>query len=149
MNCRKISRLLSAYQDGELSPAQAQAIASHLLECGACRSEWDGLQELVGRLQHLPPPPADAYFPARVMAALPASRAGKFRLLPAAAYALVFAAIFLSGFLLQTSGGVQAPAQPLGAATYSAVLLEPQDFCLLSVQDDTLKLFNGSDHGKK
>jgi len=149
MNCRKISRLLSAYQDGELAPAQAQAIASHLHECGACRGEWDGLQELVGRLQHLPPPPADAYFPARVMTALPASRAGKFRLLPAAAYVLVFLAIFLSGFFLQlSSDGTAGTAKPQ-TATFTAVLLENQDLGLLAVHEETLVLFNGSDHEKK
>ena len=75
--------------------------------------------------------------------------ARKFRLLPAAAYALVFAAIFLAGFLLQTAGAGPAPAEPPADATFSAVLLEPQDFGLLAVQDDTLKLFNGGDRGQK
>jgi anti-sigma factor RsiW len=148
MNCQSVTRVLSACQDGELDPTLRQEVESHLKGCRACRAEWDGLQELVRRLRLSAPPTIDPFFPDRVMASLRPAGAGKFRLLPAAAYALVFAAIFLAGFLLQTSGGGQAPTPP-PAATYSAVLLEPQDLGLLSVQEDTLKLFNGGDRGQK
>jgi len=148
MNCQRVTRVLSACQDGELDPTLRREAESHLEGCRSCRAEWDGLQELVRRLRLSPPPAIDPFFPARVMAGLKSADAKRFRLLPAAAYALAFTAIFLAGFLLQTVGGGQAPLQPL-AATYSAVLLEPQGLGLLSVQEDTLKLFNGSDHGQK
>jgi anti-sigma factor RsiW len=149
MNCRSVTRMLSACQDGELDPVRRQEVEGHLRGCRACRAEWDKLQELARRLRLSPPPTIDPFFPTRVMAGLRLKPAGKFRLLPAAAYSLVFAAIFIAGFLLQTSGGGQSPAQPLPAATFSSVLLEPQDLGLLAVQDETLKLFNGSDHGQK
>ena len=149
MNCQSVLRMLSACQDGELDPRLQRDVASHLEGCPSCRAEWDGLQELLRRLRLSPPPAADPFFPARVMAGLGSRLARKPRLLPAAAYALVFAAIFLAGFLLQTSdGGVPTPARPL-APTYSAVLLEPQDLGLLSVQEDTLQLFNGGDRGRE
>jgi anti-sigma factor RsiW len=149
MNCQSVMRVLSACQDGELDPARRREVASHLEGCPSCRAEWDGLQELARRLRLSPPPAIDPFFPARVMAGLRPAPAKKYRLLPAAAYALVFAAIFLAGFLLQTAGSVQAPAEILPDATFSAVLLEPQDFGLLAVQEDTLKLFNGGDRGQK
>lgn len=149
MNCQRVTRLLSACQDGELDPALRQEVDRHRLGCRACRAEWESLRELDRRLRLSPPPTSDPFFPARVMAGLRPAAAKSFRLLPAAAYALVFAAIFLAGFLLQTAGSGQAPAEILPDATFSAVLLEPQDFGLLAVQEDTLKLFNGGDHGQK
>lgn len=149
MNCQSVIRSLSARQDGELDPARFQEVEGHLKGCRACQAEWDGLQELVGRLRLSPPPALDPFFPTRVMAGLRPDQANKFRLLPTAAYALIFVTIFLAGFLLQTSGSGQAPAEPLAAATYSAVLLEPQELGLLAVHEDTLKLFNGGNHGQK
>jgi anti-sigma factor RsiW len=149
MNCQSVTRVLSACQDGELDPALRREVDRHLEGCPCCRAEWDGLQELDRRLRLSPPPSIDPFFPARVMAGLPPAAAKKYRLLPAAVYALVFAAIFLAGFLLQTAGGGPAPAEILPDATFSAVLLEPQDLGLLAVQEDTLKLFNGGDRGQK
>jgi predicted anti-sigma-YlaC factor YlaD len=141
MNCKNASRLLSACQDRELTPALEQEVELHLRDCHSCRSEWDGLQELVGSLKRMPPPAADPYFPAKVMAGLQANRAGKFRLLPAAAYALVFLTIFLSGFFLQLSSDNTVGTDKSQAATFTAVLLENQDLGLLAVHDNTLVLF--------
>jgi anti-sigma factor RsiW len=149
MNCQSVTRLLSAFQDGELDPALRQEVEGHLQACRACRAEWDELQELARRLRLSPPPAIDPFFPTRVMTGLRLRPAHKFRLLPAAAYSLIFVTIFIAGFLLQTSGSGQAPAEPIPSATFSAVLLEPQGLGLLAVQDDTLKLFNGNDHGQK
>ncbi len=146
MNCKKVFRLLSVCQDGELDAVLEQQVESHLRDCQHCRSEWQGLQELVGSLQCLPPPASDPYFPARVMAGLPAARAGKLRLLPAIAYALVFLTIFLSGFLLQLSYNNTVGAEKPQAVTFTAVLLENQDLGLLAVHDNTLALFDGNDH---
>ena len=146
MKCQRVIRALSAYQDGELAPARREEVESHLRDCRACRSEWDGLRELDGRLRLLQPPLAEPFFPTRVMAGLRALPAGKARLLQAAAYALVFATIFLAGFLLQTSANGRATVAPAAPTTFSAVLLEPQDLGLLAVHDDTLGLFNGGDH---
>jgi anti-sigma factor RsiW len=149
MNCQRVSQVLSAYQDGELGSAAEQAVERHLQDCAACRSELDGLQALVGRMRLLPPPALDPFFATRVLAGLGDKRARPFRLLQAAAYALVFAMIFLTGFFLQTSGNGQSAAGSISSATFSSVLLEPQDLGLLSVHDDTLGLFNGGDHEQR
>jgi len=45
MDCG-FSRQLSAYHDGELPPAERDALTAHLAECDACRGEMAGLQAL-------------------------------------------------------------------------------------------------------
>jgi len=145
MNCQRIARMLSARQDGELDPALEREVEAHLCACAACRGEWNGLQLVLGRLRLLPPPASDPFFPTRVMAALPARSAGRLRFLRAVAYALVFVLIVAGGFFLQMDSGSRSLPGP-AAATFSAVLLEPQDLGLLSVHDDTLSLFAENSH---
>jgi anti-sigma factor RsiW len=145
MNCQRIARMLSARQDGELNPALEREVESHLHDCAACRTEWSGLQRLIGRLRQLPPPASDPFFSTRVMAALPARSAGGLRFLRAVAYALVFVLIVAGGLFLQTEVGSRTLPGP-AAATFSAVLLEPQDLGLLAVHDDTLRLFADNSH---
>ncbi len=145
MNCQRIARMLSARQDGELDPALEREVESHLCACSACRDEWNGLQRVLGRLRLLPPPASDPFFATRVMAALPARSAGGLRFLRAVAYALVFVLIVAGGFFLQMDAGSRSLPGP-AAATFSAVLLEPQDLGLLAVHDDTLSLFAENSH---
>jgi anti-sigma factor RsiW len=149
MNCQRVNQVLSAYQDGELDPALGHEVDLHLQGCPACHAEWDGLQKLVQHLRLVQPPVVDPFFSTRVMAGLQARPEKKFRLLQAAAYALIFVMIFLTGFFLQTSTASRAAEKSLTAATFSTVLLEPQGFGLMSVHDDTLNLFNESGYGQK
>lgn len=51
---RKLRESLSAYLDGELSPAQARAVESHLERCRACREELEGLRMVARTLRSLP-----------------------------------------------------------------------------------------------
>ncbi|MBN2346039.1 MAG: zf-HC2 domain-containing protein [Candidatus Aminicenantes bacterium] len=141
MNCQRIIRLLSAYQDGELDAARAREVESHVCGCAACRAEWDGLRELDRRLRRLPPPGADPFFATRVMAGLRPFPAGKWRLLQAVVHALVFVLIFAGGFVVQTALNGRSAARPATDSTFSAVLLEPFDLGLLAVHDDTMRLF--------
>jgi anti-sigma factor RsiW len=139
MSCQTITRMLSAFQDGELEPPRRREVERHLHDCAACRRELDGLRELERRLRLEPAPAADPFFTGRVMANLRPLPAARRRWLPAAAYALVFAAVFLAGFALQTATAAPAAA----SATFSSVLAEPQQLGLLAVQDDTMRLFSG------
>lgn len=141
MNCRRITRLLSPWQDGELDPALGQEVERHLRGCPACGRRWTALDELQQRLLRVPPPADDPFLSARVMARLQARPAPGGRLLRAAAWAAVFAAFFAGGLLLQTS--IAPGTAPAPAASYSSVLIEPQEFGLLDVHDDFLDLFNG------
>jgi predicted anti-sigma-YlaC factor YlaD len=145
MNCQRIARMLSARQDGELNPALEREVETHLRDCAACRDEWNGLQRVLGSLRLVPPPASDPFFPTRVMAGLPARSAAGQRVVRAAAYALAFVLIFTGGFFLQTNSPGRSLPGP-AAATFSAVLLEPQDLGLLSVHDDTLNLFAENRH---
>ena len=142
MSCQRITRMLSAFQDGELDPGRRQEVERHLAGCAACRREWEGLQELDRRLRLEPAPASDPFFPARIMTGLRPRPAASRRWLQAAAYALVFAAVFLAGFILQTSGNGRT-AVPAATPTYSSVLLEPQGLGLMAVHDDSLGLFAG------
>ena len=146
MNCKRISRLLSVRQDGELAPDLEQDVTFHLQGCPACRGEWTALQELLGSLQRLTPPAVAPFFPEKVMSALQAQPQRSSRLLPVFAYALVFLAIFLGSFLLQLSSNNTVAAENPADATFTAVLLENQDLGLLSLHDNTLGLFERNDH---
>ena len=60
MNCKDIHRLLSAYQDKEISPVEASALEAHLAGCQACATEhrrfsqaWD----MLGSLASIAPSP--------------------------------------------------------------------------------------------
>ena len=59
MNCHRARSLFSCYLDGAVSGRQMQAIAEHLGECLACRSEyaaWRRTQQLVASLGQKPAP---------------------------------------------------------------------------------------------
>jgi len=45
LNCRKVSGLLSAYLDRELTVAEADVVSGHLDSCSLCRSEYESLRE--------------------------------------------------------------------------------------------------------
>lgn len=143
MNCRRITRLLSPWQDGELDAARSREVERHLRGCPACSGRWAGLRELQRRLLLEPAPLDDPFLPARVMARLQQPPPRRSRLPRAAAWAAVFAAVFAGGFLLQTTLDPGGPPAAAPATSYSAVLLEPQDFGLLAVHDDFLDLFDG------
>jgi anti-sigma factor RsiW len=146
MSCQRMIRMLSARQDGELSPDRERGLELHLHDCAACRDEWQALQQVVQGLRLAQPPAVDPFFPTRVMAGLPARPAGHTRLIQAAAYGLAFAMIFAGGLFLQVAANNQPAAGRAIAPTFSAVLLESQDLGLLSVQDATLSLFEENAH---
>lgn len=148
MKCKKSISRLSAYQDGELSAAQARDLERHLESCAGCRSELAALNELVGRLGRLTAPVPTPGFSARIMAGLRPRPEKKYRLLPSLAYTLALLAIFISGFLLEISVNGQPAAIPQYAPTFSAVLADSRDMGLLAIQDSTLELFNGAAHEK-
>lgn len=54
MLCRSVRRLLSAYTDGELSPADACGVKAHLDRCEACSREHTGLRRLVSMTSSIP-----------------------------------------------------------------------------------------------
>lgn len=146
MNCPRIRPMLSAFQDGELAPCRREEVERHLRACPACGAELENLREVERRLRLLPPPALDPFFPARVMAGLPAPRPRRVRLLQAAAWAAVFLAAFSGGFFLMSGAAARVEGERLQAATYSSVLLEPQELGLLAVHEQTLELFSGASH---
>jgi anti-sigma factor RsiW len=149
MNCKKGRSRLSAYQDGGLSIPQSQELERHLEGCAACRSEWAAYKDLLGNLCRLTPLAPAPDFSSRVMAGLQTRPEKKFRWLPSLAYSLALLAIFISGFLLETSANGQPATHPQPVPSFSAVLEESRDLGLLAVQDSTLELFSGDNYEKQ
>ena len=54
MTHARLQRQLSAYLDGELAPAEADEVRTHLAGCAACREELSRLQHVKSLLQRLP-----------------------------------------------------------------------------------------------
>ena len=54
MTCARVRSRLSEWLDGELDPASARAVSSHLAECAACARRVEELQAISGLLAELP-----------------------------------------------------------------------------------------------
>lgn len=67
MLCRSVRSLLSAYTDGELSPADACDVRSHLDRCEACTREHSGLSRLISVTSSIPMEEAPASLHDRIV----------------------------------------------------------------------------------
>ncbi len=60
MKCQNVQEKLSAYQDSELESKVQEQVRSHLLNCRACREQYEKLERVwqsLGELQGIPPDP--------------------------------------------------------------------------------------------
>jgi hypothetical protein len=46
VNCRKVSHLLSAFMDGELSGVEHRQLHEHLIRCPECQDDYEGLLQV-------------------------------------------------------------------------------------------------------
>ena len=69
MNCRGVSRRLSAYFDGQLSPAIRQSVEDHLKGCLLCRRKLAEIEAIVRVTHELPSLGVSDGFTDRVVAA--------------------------------------------------------------------------------
>lgn len=46
MNCRRIQKKLTAFQDGELNANERVLVSTHLQSCPSCRSVYDDMEEV-------------------------------------------------------------------------------------------------------
>ncbi len=53
MNCRRISSLISAYIDGELTGEEMLEIRRHLHDCGSCQEQYESLRDTKQAIAHL------------------------------------------------------------------------------------------------
>ena len=67
MNCGRVSRLFSAYIDGELSGVEMLEVRNHLRSCPACQQEIESLRGLKTAMSRLQPVRASAGAEARLM----------------------------------------------------------------------------------
>ena len=55
MKCKDAHKLLSAYQDGRLSPEENAQLRDHLAACSACQEEERALSDIWSMLKVLKP----------------------------------------------------------------------------------------------
>lgn len=58
MNCRRVSNLISAYMDGELTGVEMLEIRRHLDDCGQCALQYESLRytkQLLSKLRYAEP----------------------------------------------------------------------------------------------
>lgn len=67
MNCRGVSRRLSAYIDDELSPGIKRSVEEHLQSCAVCRKKLDDLDAISKAARMLPPLGVSEGFKDRVL----------------------------------------------------------------------------------
>ncbi|MCP4582722.1 MAG: hypothetical protein GY839_14015 [candidate division Zixibacteria bacterium] len=70
MNCRKVSRRLSAYIEGDLSPRDCNSLEGHLKTCASCRRKAADIRLIIetsGQLEQQKPGP---YFVNRLLCAI-------------------------------------------------------------------------------
>ena len=61
-DCRAINKKLGRYFDGELPPIERRSVDDHLERCSRCRTELQGIREVVDAFQEgisVPPVPSD------------------------------------------------------------------------------------------
>ncbi|MCS6918366.1 MAG: zf-HC2 domain-containing protein [Fimbriimonadales bacterium] len=113
MRCEQVRNLLNEYIEGSVSEALRERVQAHLDACAACRREYQLTQSIWRGLSAMPSvsPPADLH--ARIMTHVRANtrtreaqqRVAFWRWAGAAAVA---AGLFLMGFVVAQSDGVQA-----------------------------------------
>jgi hypothetical protein len=76
MTCRGTRKRFSAYRDGDLRPAEAGRVASHVQACADCGRRWASFCAAVGALAHLPRLEGSDGIAARVLDRLELERRG-------------------------------------------------------------------------
>lgn len=121
--------LLSAYLDGEVTPAERARVEAHLSTCGGCRQELESLRWTVGLLRRMPPVDLPRTFYLRETDVTPEAAPRRSRLLtwlqPLLAFSTAVSAvlfvIFLLGSLnLGSPALAPAPAAQLARAPEAA-----------------------------
>ncbi len=74
MNCRGVSRRLSAYIDQDLSPGIRQAVDEHLQTCIICKRKLNEFEAIVAAARNLAPLTISGKFESRVMEAVKSRR---------------------------------------------------------------------------
>jgi anti-sigma factor (TIGR02949 family) len=80
MHCETVYASLQEYVDGQLSPAETQAVEDHLATCAACRAELALLRQVDNALAQQPILEAPADLTARIMAQVRATAQATARL---------------------------------------------------------------------
>jgi len=137
--CRSIRKILSAYQDGEVTSAEIDSIDAHLRTCDACRAQHEALQQTYRMLRGLPEIEPAPGLSRRIVHS--ATRAQEpywvralgeaFRLLPARAAIVTLAA---AGLSIGTLLGIMLTEGQFHSSPPLSVSLSDQALTLASVR---------------
>ena len=138
-SCQKISKKLSAYQDGEVTTTEKAAIENHLSTCEICRRKHEALLQTYRILSNLPEiEPAPGLYrqivnrAARVQEPFWVQILGSaFRFLPASTAMIILAA---AGLLVGTIMGDFLTARQFHPSWESSKFQSEQALTLTSVQ---------------
>jgi anti-sigma factor RsiW len=109
MNCRGVSRRLSTYIDGDLSPGIKQSVEEHLQSCRSCRRKLAELKAIVMAARSMPSLEVSSGFKERVLAAVHEGQESLLRLGPVRLrFALAGAAFVTAAALVFFVAGPQS-----------------------------------------
>lgn len=154
MDCRRVRRFLSRYQDGELEPGQNAAVEQHLSTCTNCSQEFEILLQVTTGVKTLPAIETDPHFSARVMQDILDKKPTRHLSIlgieywkrPSLLYSLVFILFLILGFMINGffPGTVEKKSSRDSLNSQDVqiaqLLNESQDLTLLNVQEQTLAL---------
>ena len=139
MKCKDIKKLLSPYQDREITENISNRITAHLKACRHCKQELKSLEQIIYELKNLADIEPESSFNARIMERLKKVKRSTVFPLPSIVYSLIFVIFFTLGFIINSilDNGNQ---QKLKKPSVVNLLLENQDLSLINVQDKTIKI---------
>lgn len=159
MNCRRVSNLLSAYLDAELTGSEMLEIRAHLDHCPACRAEHQTLRDTKRLLASLALQAPRAEFEALLRTQVRRDKHAPIRWLPlfgvvsrprpfVAAAALSFAALLLASAHLGTPPQNETASALAPTPEYPPTYIEPQYIYASSLPSaDPMPLtWSGGDH---
>jgi predicted anti-sigma-YlaC factor YlaD len=126
MKCKQVQSLLSAYSDGELAGQSQAAVAAHLGDCPACRSELEVMASDRRALGLVSVPEHPAFLVTRVMAEV-RNRPGARR-------------EFALGRALSTAAAVLVVAASIGVGTLVGTGLAQQNSVVATSSDNMLSV---------
>jgi len=127
--CEKNNELLSAWLDGELSPAESQALERHVAECAACRRTVDRWRRITDAARDVPERPEAAWDEIRSRVAERAERRRVIRVVgwrvaAAGALAAAAAALLISVHLVFPPGGPAVKAELPQASSFQLLCID-------------------------
>jgi len=148
MDCIKVLRKLSPYQDGEVNDRERILIEAHLSNCDSCSRERDELERITGNLAAVREMDPPVNFDASVMSMVREHREKEYSGKLSLAYAMVFGLFLLFGIVVNPFPPPQVREPDIRPELFS-VLLEGQKFSPGDQSHKVITRLAGGNHEKR